>query len=120
MNPVLSVAECRARALVERDWDAVAAQLHPAFRYVDANGQRLDRDGYLAFLADGPVRWTAQMLIDPEVTADGPVAVLVATVVDDVVYDGRPAQWEFVTSQTYVEQGGAWHYLAGHTALAAP
>ncbi len=119
MHPILAVAEKRNQAIVERDWHAIAAQLHPAFRYVNANGQRLDRDGYLAFLADGPVRWTAQTLIDPEVTAAGSVSVLVATVVDDVVYDGRPARWEFVTSQTYVQQGGAWLYLAGHTALPA-
>jgi hypothetical protein len=65
------------------------------------------------------VHWTAQTLVDPEVAADGPVAFLVAVVVDDVVYDGGPARWEFVTSQTYVEQGGAWLYLAGNTALPA-
>jgi len=119
VHPVLSLAERRRLALVDCDWAAVAAQLHPGFRYVNANGQRLDRDGYLAFLADGPVRWTAQTLVEPEVIADGPVAVLVAVVVDDVLDDGRSARCEFVTSQTYVEQGGEWLYLAGHTALPA-
>jgi hypothetical protein len=45
--------------------------------------------------------------------------VLVATVVDDVVYDRRPARWEFVTTQSYIERSGEWRYLAGHTALPA-
>jgi hypothetical protein len=120
VHPILAVAERHGLALADRDWDVVAAQLHPAFRYVNANGQRLDREGYLAFLADGPVRWTAQTLVDVEVAADGPVAVLVATVVDDVLFDGGPARWEFVTSQTYVRQGGAWLYLVGQTALPGP
>jgi hypothetical protein len=43
----------------------------------------------------------------------------VATIVDDVLYDGRPARWEFVTTQTYVEEDGKWLYLTGHTALPA-
>jgi hypothetical protein len=120
VHPILSLAERRGRALADRGWDAVAAQLHPAFRYVNANGVRLDRDGYLAFLADETVRWTAQILVGAEVAADGPVAVLVATVVDDVLFEGRPARWEFVTSQTYIQPNGEWRYLAGHTALPAP
>jgi hypothetical protein len=119
VDAVLAAAQARARALVARDWDSVSAQLHRRFRYVTANGQRLDRDAYLAFLADGPVRWNRQTLHDAEVVVDGRVAVLVAMVVDDVLYDGRPAQWEFVTSQTYVERSGEWLYLAGHTALPA-
>ena len=49
MHPVLELATRRGVALARRDWDVVAAQLHPRFVYVDANGHRLDRDHYLAF-----------------------------------------------------------------------
>jgi hypothetical protein len=44
--------------------------------------------------------------------------VLVATVVDDVLFDGQPEIWSFVTTQTYVNDG-TWLYLAGHTAIRA-
>jgi hypothetical protein len=30
-----------------------------------------------------------------------------------------PARWEFVTTQTYVQEHGSWLYLGGHTALSA-
>ena len=100
-------------------WDAVAAQLHPAFLYVNANGHGLDRDAYLAFLAEGPVRWKAQTLGDAAVAVDAQVAVPAATVLDDVLYEGQPARWEFVTTQTYVERDREWLYLVGHTALPA-
>ena len=119
MDTVVDLATRRGPALARRDWEAVAAQLHPRFVYVNANGHRLDRDDYLAFLGDGPVRWKAQTLEDVHVFGDGPVRVLVANVVDDVVYDGIPPRWEFVTTQTYVQEHGSWLYLAGHTALSA-
>jgi hypothetical protein len=32
------------------------------------------------------------------------------------LYEGAPARWEFVTTQTYLENDGRWLYLAGHTA----
>jgi len=114
---VVDVALRRSDALARSDWDAVAAQLHPCFVYVNANGNRLDRAAYLEFLSAGLVRWNAQTLRDVAVTATGAVAVLTATVVDEVEHQGESARWEFVTTQTYVLESGAWLYLAGHTAV---
>jgi hypothetical protein len=119
MDSALDLANRRAAALARQDWETVAAQLHPLFLYVNASGDRLDREAYLGFLRDGPVRWNGQTLEDAEVTRAGQVAVLVATVVDDVVWNGEPARWTFVTTQTYLSDRGAWSYLAGHTALPA-
>jgi Domain of unknown function (DUF4440) len=113
---VLEVAARRANALAWQDWETVAAQLHPQFLYVNASGDRLDREAYLGFLRDGPVRWVSQTLEDAQVVEAGAIAVLVATVVDDVVYEGEPARWSFLTTQTYVNDG-EWRYLAGHTAV---
>ena len=117
METVLELATRRGLALARRDWDTVAAQLHPRLVYVTANGQRLDRDRYLAFLTNGPVSWNAQTLEDVQIVDAGPVKVLAARVVDDVVHDGARARWEFATTQTYVRENGSWLYLAGHTAL---
>lgn len=65
------------------------------------------------------MRWQAQTLHDATVAVDGHVAVLAATVVDEVLYAEQPSSWEFVATQTYVEWNGEWLYLAGHTALPA-
>jgi hypothetical protein len=115
---ILDLAMRRASALAARDWDEVAKQLHPTFLYVNATGDLLDREAYLAFVADGPLRWNRQTLEDTSVVTAGPVAVLVATVVDEVLFDGQPEIWSFVTTQTYVNDG-EWLYLAGHTAIRA-
>jgi hypothetical protein len=119
MDTVLDLAARRGLALARQDFDTVAAQLHQAFVYVNADGHRLDRDRYLSFLADGPVRWIAQTLEDARVVSTGSVDILLARVVDEVVHDGVQARWEFVTTQIYVQERGARLYLAGHTALPA-
>lgn len=72
---VLEVAARRANALARRDWETVAAQLHPQFLYVNASGDRLDREAYLGFLHDGPMRWNRQTIEAAEVVETGPVAV---------------------------------------------
>ena len=119
MHEVVEVAAARGRALVRQDWDALAAALHPDFAYTNAQGIRLGRDEYLAFVRDGPLRWREQRLEDVRVVADAAVAVLTGLVVDDVLVDGEPYELRFVTTQTYVNAAGRWLYLAGHTAPVA-
>jgi Domain of unknown function (DUF4440) len=118
-HAVVAVASRRATALVNRDWGAVAEQLHPDFVYLNANDDRLRAHEYVAFLRDGPIRWTEQRLEDVEVAGTGSVAVLTATVHDHVLVHDQPAHWVFTTMQTYVQEGDVWRYLAGHTSLPA-
>jgi hypothetical protein len=116
MHEVAEAATARGRALGGQDWDAFASLLHEDFVYTNAQGIRIGRDEYLAFVRDGRLRWREQRLDDVQVAAAGGVAVLTGTVVDDVLADGEPYELRFVTTQTYVETAGGWLYLAGHTA----
>ena len=115
MEEVLEAARARARALAERDWAAVEAALHPDFVYTNAQGIRIGRDQYLAFVRDGPLRWREQRLEDARVVVSGATAVLTARVIDDVEVDGEPYELRFATTQTYVREAGGWRYLAGQT-----
>jgi hypothetical protein len=112
---VIATVRRRAEALAQQDWATVAEHLHPRFTYVNAQGMRLDRDEYLAFVRDGPLRWVEQRLEDVSVIVAGSTAVLVATVYDDVLVDGEPHELSWVSTQTYVEEGGRWLYVAGQT-----
>jgi hypothetical protein len=116
VHEVVDVARERGRALAERDWAAFEAALHPEFVYTNAQGTRIGRAEYVAFVRDGPLRWRDQRLEDVQVAAAGPVAVLTARVVDDVEVDGAPHLLRFVTTQTYMRGEAGWLYLAGHTA----
>lgn len=117
---VLAAARRRGEVLAQRDWTALAELLHARFCYTNSAGERYDRDGYLAFVSRGPLRWTGQRLADPKVTIAGEVAVLTAIVHDDVVVDDEQHAWAFSTTQTYVRERGRWLYLAGHTGAAQP
>ena len=117
---VIAVARRRARALADRDWQAVRDQLHPDFRYTTASGTRLGREQYLDFLENGPLRWKEQRLEAVDVLVDGDVAVLLARVVDDVTMGKERAELRFATTQVYLRVGGNWMYLAGHTAAQSP
>jgi ketosteroid isomerase-like protein len=116
---VRDVAGARAAALAESDWETVRAQLHPDFVYVNAQGIRIGRDEYVAFLSSGPLKWAEQRLDDVRVVVAGDVGVLTATVHDDVWVDGERHELVFVTTQTYVRESGRVLYLAGHTAARA-
>ena len=116
---VLEVAARRANALALAGLGDGRRPAPPAVPLRQRERRPARLRGVPGFLHDGPVRWIRQTLEDAEVIETGPVAVLLATVVDDVVWNGEPARWTFVTTQTYVSDRDAWSYLAGHTAPAA-
>lgn len=94
--------------------------LHPDFVYVNAEGIRLTRSEYLGFVRDGPLRWLSQTLEDVHVISTGSVAVLTATVRDDLTFGGERHELVFRSTQTYVLEEGTWLYLAGQTSRYEP
>jgi hypothetical protein len=106
----------RADALAAQDWAVVEAQLHEDFVYTNSLGERMMKQGYLAFLRDGPLRWNRQWLEDILVTVVDDTAVVTGLVFDDVVVDGQDHVLTFTTTQTYTRVDGQWRYLAGQTA----
>jgi len=77
-DEVIAIAARRAGALAARDWETVREQLHADFRYTTASGDRLDREQYLDFVENGPLRWNEQRLELVDVVVHGDVAVLTA------------------------------------------
>jgi hypothetical protein len=117
---ILALAARRAEALCDRDGDVLRELLAPAFVYTNAHGTRLDRDGWLAFVLEGRMRWASQTLEDVEVLAFGDTVVLTGRVADVGEWDGEPVRWVFATTQIYVRQGGVFRYAAGHTGPIEP
>lgn len=114
MDEVIAAAERRARALCERDAEALRALHHPDLRWTTRRGEVLDREAYIAGNVEGELVWHAQRLEDVSVVVDGDTAVLVGIVVDEVERDGERAVFRLRLTQTWVRREGGWVCLAGH------
>jgi hypothetical protein len=114
MQEVLAPAERRARALCERDADALRALHHPDLRWTTHRGEVLDREAYIAGNVEGDLVWHSQRLEQVSVVADRDTAVLVGVVVDVVERDGERKTFRLRLTQTWVRSGGGWVCLAGH------
>lgn len=117
---VVAAAERRARALVERDPDALLRLHHPGLRWTTHSGEVLDRETYVRGNAEGTLVWRAQRLEDVEVAIAGNTAVLVAVVVDVVEVDGAPLTNRLRVTQTWIRRAGDWVCLAGHAGPRLP
>jgi hypothetical protein len=117
---VLAAVHRRSAALVTKDIDALRALHHPAFLYVNADGEVLDRDAYLArYVLPDDVRWTSQTVLEPAVAATDAAAV-VTFLAHDVARAGEyELDHTFRTTQTWVWTDDGWRCLAGHTSSPA-
>jgi ketosteroid isomerase-like protein len=114
MEEVLAAAERRARALCERDADALRALHHPDLRWTTHRGVVLDRESYIAGNVEGDLVWRAQHLEDVTVVVEGDTAILVGVVVDEVERHGERAVFRLRLTQTWVRGEAGWVCLAGH------
>jgi hypothetical protein len=119
-DEVVAATERRARALVERDANALRELHHPALRWTTHRGDVLDREAYVRANTAGTLVWRAQRLEDVEVARAGDAAVLVAVVVDEVERAGRVVTNRLRMTQTWVRGADGWTCLAGHAGPPLP
>jgi ketosteroid isomerase-like protein len=118
---VRQAAESRATALASGDGDALAALLHPDFRWTSHAGEHFDRATYLRANVGGPARWSGQRIEDVEVLVhDDAVAVLRCTVTDTVDHGAGSADFTMPMTQVWVRRDDVWVLLAGHAGPCVP
>lgn len=111
---VVAAAERRARALVDRDREALLALHHPSLRWTTHRGEVLDRERYVSGNTEGDLVWRAQRLEDVEVTVTGDAAVLTAVVVDEVEHGSAAVTNRLRLTQVWIRDGDGWVCVAGH------
>jgi hypothetical protein len=113
---VLDAIRRRSEALVTKDTPALLALHHPAFVYVNASGEVLDRDEYLdRYVRPEDVRWVSQTVRDARVTEAGGTAVVTFLVHDVARAGDDELDATFRSTQTWVWSDEGWRCLAGHT-----
>jgi hypothetical protein len=113
---VLDAIRRRSGALVTKDIPTLLALHHPAFVYVNASGEVLDREEYLdRYVRPDDVRWISQTVRDVRVAEAGGT-IVVTFLVHDVARAGDDElDATFRTTQTWVRSDDGWRCLAGHT-----
>jgi hypothetical protein len=113
-DDVVAAAERRARALVERDAEALRALHHAELRWTTHRGAVLDREAYVRGNTEGALVWRGQRLEDVDVVVVGETAVLTGIAVDDVERGGVAATNRLRLTQVWVRGGRGWTCVAGH------
>ncbi|GAA1654670.1 hypothetical protein GCM10009744_53750 [Kribbella alba] len=111
---VLEAARRRAEALTAGDGRALAALLHPKFKWTSHRGDSFDRDSYVESNTAGRLSWSSQTLTDVEVTVEDRTAVLRCVVVDEVLTNAGPETFRMPMTQTWIHVNDDWLCLAGH------
>lgn len=111
---VIAAAKRRADALSAADADLLKDLLHPQFVWTSHKGETFDRESYVSNNTGGELRWRCQHLVDPQVQVTANVAILRATVNDEVELDDQVAQFRMPMTQVWIELDETWLCLAGH------
>ena len=111
---VFSAAQVRAVALATGDTETLLALHHPDFRWVTAEGEQLDRHGYVETYTGGDLRWRSQQLVDPDVVIVGDTAVLWCTVEHEMVTPDGTQRFKRRMTQTWSLTPDGWRCIAGH------
>ncbi len=109
----------RAAALAAGDAAALRQLMHPDLQWTTFRGEVLGYEAYIAGNTGGDLRWRAQRLEGVKVTVAGDVAVLTASVTDEVSRDGRGHVFHLRLTLTWVHTPQGWRCLAGHASLPA-
>jgi ketosteroid isomerase-like protein len=104
----------RADALASGQVEALAAVLHPSFRWTSHRGEVFDRAAYLASNTSGRLRWRQQLLDDTAFVLVGDVGVVTCVVTDHVEVGGEERVFRMPVTQTWVHGAAGWRCLAGH------
>jgi ketosteroid isomerase-like protein len=122
LTPEVEVARAAARraaALAAGDAAALRQLMHPDLQWTTFRGEMLGYEAYIAGNTGGDLRWRAQHLEGVKVTVAGDVAVLTASVTDEVSLDGRGHVFHLRLTLTWVHTPQGWRCLAGHASLSA-
>jgi ketosteroid isomerase-like protein len=120
IDDITALEERRWAALTSSDVDTLAALYSPDLAYTHSNGMPDSRDGYLAPIASGRVRYVAVNRSQEQVHDHGDLAVVTGRADMRVEADGTDLRPAMRYSAVWARTGGQWQLVCWHaTALPA-
>ncbi|MGO4571133.1 nuclear transport factor 2 family protein [Microvirga sp. 2TAF3] len=113
---IASLLRRKATLLVERSSSELTRIIAPGFVYINARGQRFDREGYVtAFCGPDGIRFHSQHFDDLQVKDFGSFAVATMNVHDALEYRGQVHSGILRSLCVFGRDGHGWLWSAGQT-----
>ena len=113
---IRAVLTAKARALLRRSADDMAALLHPDFVYVNAGGHKLNKADYIDVgCTSGKLVFRSQKVSELDVRQFGDCAVATMVLDDQFALDGREITATFRSLCIFTRKDGRWLWAAGQT-----
>lgn len=102
--------------MVCRSAERLAALLHDEFIYVNANGTRFDKSGYIeTYCTSGRIAFHGQQIAELHVREFPGFAVATLTLHDRFSTGGREVRATYRSLCVFAETNGKWLWVAGQT-----
>lgn len=116
---IAGVLRAKAKAIVQRDADVLAALIHADFVYINAAGRTFDKAGYIdTYCASGKIVLRDQRFSDLGVQVFPGTAVATLVAHDSFVVDGAVLAATYQSLCVFIETDGRWQWVAGQTRTA--
>jgi ketosteroid isomerase-like protein len=115
VEDLIEIDKRQQRAYIDRDWATLEQILSDDYVLVVSNGAEYDRKTVIAESSDEGKRWEINETSDWSVRVWGDSAVLVATLYQKGVRDGKPFEYRVRFSDTYVRSNGTWRNVHAHS-----
>ena len=101
-------------ALTKSDTAMLDSILSDSYVDTDEHGQRTDKQGVLAVLKAGDLKFESIKLSDMQVHHYGDAAVVTGAAVQAGNFKGQPLMPKIVFTDTFIRQNGKWRAVASH------
>ena len=115
-DEIISLLQLKASLLVKRDSSKLLEILDPRFVYINARGQRFDREGYVSsFCGPEGIRFHSQSFDDLQIQDFGTFAVVTMNVHDTLEYEGEVHSGILRSLCVFSQTEAGWRWSAGQT-----
>ena len=117
-DPAVAEADAQLnRLIMAGDAQAIAPYYAADFVLTASNGSRKDRTRMLMEVGSPALRFSRNQTDQVQVRVLGDTAVLTGVLHQIGSWQGKPFDYRFLVTDTWVRQGARWVLLAGHASL---
>jgi ketosteroid isomerase-like protein len=119
-SAIKAQADAWDAAIVRKDREAIAANMHEDFMAIDSDGGAKDKPGFLAEITDPKLAIDPYTVEDFRARVHGDVVITTGTTRMTGRYDGQPFATRYRYTDTYIRDGDGWKVVQVQTTRIRP